>query len=67
MDSLIELPLPAGLWSIVSYVRNNEWYFDLCMSGPEQETKIALLLFDTDVNINSISVNGINPTEATEV
>jgi hypothetical protein len=60
MESLLELPLPAGLWSILSYTRAGELCCELCMSEPEESAKLALLLFDNDVNNETISINGIS-------
>jgi len=59
MESLLELPLPAGLWSILSYTRAGELCCELCMSEPEESAKLALLLFDHDIDMSSIRVNGL--------
>lgn len=61
---IIELPLPPGLWSIVSYNRRNELgvdrgHFDFCMSKEEESAILALLLFDNGINQENILVNGL--------
>lgn len=59
MGSLLELPLPLGLHSILSYTRSNELCFELCMSEPEESAKLALLLFDNELDNTTVKINGI--------
>lgn len=59
MHPLIDLPLPPGLHSILSYTRSNELCIEFCMGEPEESARLALLLFDNDLDSTTIKINGI--------
>ena len=56
---LLDLPLPPGLHSILSYTRSDELCVELCMSEPEESARLALLLFDNELDNTTIKINGI--------
>jgi hypothetical protein len=59
-DNPIELPLGSGLFSIISYRRSGKTRHVLCDSEEQHTVAMSMTLFDSEVDLTSIVVNGIS-------